>query len=60
MKGKDLIRYIQENNLEDFNLEISVLNKLNGFPSYNGYRVTGVADVGYSDNIVILDAEDKK
>ena len=58
MKGKDLINTIKENNLEDFDVEIIFTDGYNVFPNIRSLKISGIADVGYSSNIVYLDGEE--
>lgn len=60
MKGKELIEFIQNNNLEDFDLEMSFLDGYEaGFPNYRKLEIEKVADGGYSDKVVVLVVNEK-
>lgn len=52
MKGKDIVKIIQEQKLEDMNLEfvISKVNK-NGI-NVKTFSIDGLCDIGYSSNAV--------
>ena len=60
MKGKDLIKlakYIEERNLEDFEIDIFESFIENNFIGNQSYNYLGVADIGYSDKIVRVEIE---
>ena len=55
MKVKDLIKQIEE--YPDFELELTnvVVYENGQRPDYNTYPVVGVADIGHSDKVIVLD-----
>jgi hypothetical protein len=59
MKGKNLIKIIQDNNLEDFDIEVSFVDGYNKFPNNRTFDVTELSDIGYSSNQVSFCIEEK-
>lgn len=57
MKGKDLIKLIQNNKLEDFEIEAVFTDGYNVFPNVRTLKITGLADIGHSDRKALLDGE---
>lgn len=59
MKGKDLIKVIKDNNLEDF--EISVIfhdgDGYNTFPVLRCVNIKRLADIGNSSKVAYLDGK---
>jgi len=60
MKAKDLADELLKH--PDFDIELSYMTfKRDGihtpFPDTYNYKITGVADIGYSDKVIILDGE---
>lgn len=53
MIGKELCEFIKEHELEEFELEFCY----GECPDFTSGKIVGVADVGYSDKVIILDAE---
>lgn len=57
MKGKDLIKLIQDNNLEDFEISVIFTDGYNVFPNVKSLELQGLADVGHSSKVAYLDGE---
>lgn len=57
MKGKEIINLIKENKLEDFDINVTFTDGYNVFPNVRSVNLTGLADIGHSDNIAFLDGE---
>lgn len=60
MKAKDLADELLKH--PDFDIELSYMTfKRDGihtpFPDVYNYKITGIADIGYSDKVIILDGE---
>lgn len=60
MKAKELAEELLKH--PDFNVELTYMSfKRDGihiaFPDIYNYKIKGVADIGYSDKIIILDGE---
>jgi hypothetical protein len=55
MKVKDLIKKIEE--YPDYELELTnvVVYESKQRPDYNTYPVLGIADIGHSDKVIVLD-----
>lgn len=56
MKVKDLIKKIEE--YPDYELELTnivVYDSKQRRPIYNTYPILGVADIGHSDKVIVLD-----
>jgi hypothetical protein len=55
MKVKDLIKKIEE--YPDYELELTnvVVYGSKQRPDYNTYPVLGIADIGHSDKVIVLD-----
>lgn len=59
MKGKDLIKFVQENNLEEFEFQFTFVDGFEGgFPNRRTFKIEEQADIGYSDKIVSFDGEE--
>lgn len=59
MKGQDLIDYIKDNKLEDFDLKFLFVEGYKGmFPVYRKFKVEAIEDVGYSDKVITLGGEE--
>lgn len=59
MKGKDMVRLIQEHHLEDFNLEF-VLSDVNELGiNVRTFNIEGLCDIGHSENVVSFDGDEK-
>ena len=58
MKGKELVDFITKNNLEDFDFTFSFTDRYNTFPNVRTFKITGVADIGYSDKVIDLEGEE--
>lgn len=60
MKGKELIKHIKEQNLEDFEFEFTFVDGFEGgFPNRRTFKLEEIADIGYSEKVVSLDGEEK-
>lgn len=61
MKGKEMIRIIQERNLENFDLEFTFTDGHceSGFPNIRTFSIDELCDIGYSSNEVSFDGEEK-
>lgn len=57
MKGKDLIKIIKENRLENFKATASFLDGYNVFPNVKTINLKGLSDIGVSAQTVYLDGE---
>ena len=60
MKAKELAEELLKH--PDFDVELTYMTfKRDGmhtqFPDVYNYKITGIADIGYSDKIIILDGE---
>lgn len=58
MKVKDLIEKLK--NYEDFELEAVFVNNANPngkFMDLSTFKVIDIADIGYSDKVIVLDLE---
>lgn len=55
MKGKDLIKLIKDNNLEDFDISIVFTDGFNVFPNKRHVDIQGLADIGHSSRVAYLD-----
>lgn len=60
MKAKELAEELQKH--PDFDVELTYMTfKRDGihtpFPDIYNYKIKGIADIGYSDKIIILDGE---
>ena len=58
MKGKDIIKLIQDGNLEDFEVEFAVESPGEIFPDVKSFSIEGLADIGHSDKILVLEAKE--
>lgn len=59
MKGKDIIRIIQSNHLESFDLEF-VLTEVNELGIHvRTFNIEELCDIGHSSNVVSFDGEEK-
>lgn len=59
MKGKDMIKIINERHLEDFDLEF-VFTEINEFGiNVRTFGIDELCDIGYSSNEVSFDGEEK-
>lgn len=56
MKGQELIDYIKENNLEDFEIEVSVTDEEASDKWLSLIRIENIepTDIGYSEKVLIL------
>lgn len=61
MKGKDIIKIIQERNLEDFDLEFVFTDGFckSGFPNIRTFNIDELCDIGYSSDEVSFVGEEK-
>lgn len=57
MKGKDLIKVIQDNNLEDFEISVIFNDGYNTFPIVKCVDIEGLADIGHSGRVAYLNGE---
>lgn len=57
MKGKDLIKLIQGNNLEDFEIAAMFTDGYNVFPNVRSIDLKGLGDIGHSERVAYLDGE---
>ena len=60
MTGKEMIKIIQDNNLEDFELKINKLNLIAydwGY-DYDTFYIDSMVDIGYSDKTVTFDTKE--
>ncbi len=57
MKGKDIIKIIQEHNLEDFDLEFVVTNVNEFGICVETYSIESLCDIGHSSNSVSFDGD---
>lgn len=57
MKGYQLIKLIQEKQLEDFDLRFCVTVETDSFPDIETFSVSGVQDISYSEKVVDLEGE---
>lgn len=57
MKGKDLIKLIQDNKLEDFNISAMFTDGHTTFPNIRTVELEGLADIGHSEGVAYLDGE---
>lgn len=57
LKGKELIKLIQENNLEDFDVSVMFTDGYNVFPNIKCVDLTGLGDIGYSSQVAYLEGE---
>lgn len=60
MTGKEMIKIIQDNGLEDFKIKINKLVSRDGNWSFNleSYFLDSMVDIGYSDETVTFDLID--
>lgn len=58
MKGHEIIKMIQENGLEDFEIQMSTMESGDPFPTITSFAITGLADIGHSDKKAILEGEE--
>lgn len=58
MKGHQIIELITKNGLEDFEIQLSIMTKGNPFPNIQGFEITGLADIGHSDKVVLLEGNE--
>lgn len=60
MKGKELIKLIQDNGLEDFRFEFTLVDGFDGgFPNRRRFSISELSDIGHSDKVVCLDGKEK-
>ena len=57
MKGKDLIKIIKENRLENFKATASFIDGYNVFPNVKTINLKGLSDIGVSAQTVYLEGE---
>lgn len=57
MKGYQLIKLIQEKQLEDFDFRFCVTEETDSFPNIKTFSVNGVQDISYSGKVVDLEGE---
>lgn len=61
LKGKDLIDFIIQNGLENFELRFIIEeDKTETFPIYRIFKLVNVSDIGYSEKEIILEGEEIK
>lgn len=59
MKGKDLIKLIKENKLENFDAKFVFTDGCNIFPNERSFNIVELGDIGYSSNIFQLEGEEE-
>lgn len=60
MKGKDIIKIIEENKLEEFNLEFTFTDGyMEGFPNIRTFSIDTLSDIGNSTKEVSFDGQEK-
>lgn len=57
MKGHQLIKLIQEKQLENFDFRFCVTEETGSFPDIQTFSVSGVQDISYSEKVVDLEGE---
>lgn len=57
IKGKDIIKIIEENNLENFEIQVSFIDGFNPFPTIKSLKLKDISDVGRSDKVAYIDGE---
>ena len=57
MQGRDLIKLIKDNNLEEFEISVNFTDGYSVFPNISNLDITGLADIGHSSGVAYLDAE---
>lgn len=55
MKGKDIIKLVQERGLEDFEIQVSALTSGKIFPNVESFKIDDLADIENSDKTATLD-----
>ena len=60
MKGNELIELIKSRNLEEFEVEFVFMDGHNIFPNIRVFKVTDIADIGYSSKVLRLDGDEYK
>lgn len=61
MKGKDIIKIIQEHNLDNFDLEFVFTDGYSqkGFPNIRTFSIDDLCDICYSEKEVSFDGKEK-
>lgn len=57
MKGKDIIKLIKDNNLEDFEIQVIFNDGYNPYPIVKSIELEDLADIGHSSKTAYLDGE---
>lgn len=55
MRASELIKIFEEN--PDFEVAVVTTSVVNDRPCYQTYNIIGLADVAYSDKVIVLDSE---
>ena len=58
MRGIDIIKLIQDGSLEDFEIQFAVETQGETFPDVKSFSLEGLADIGHSDKVLILEAKE--
>lgn len=57
MKGKELIKLIEDNNLEDFEVCVIFTGGYNVFPNIKSIDLQGLGDIGHSEKTAYIEGE---
>lgn len=60
IKVYEIVNLIKKERLEDFDFEFMFEDGYNVFPNNRLFKISGIADVGHSDNIVLLEGLEKE
>lgn len=59
MKGKELIKLIKNRNLEEFNITFGFVDGYSTFPNHRKFTIDELADIGYSNKVIVLSGEEQ-
>lgn len=57
MKGKELIRLIKENKLEEYDITVFFTDGYEVFPNVKRINIKGLTDISYSSKMAVLEGE---
>lgn len=60
MKGRELVKIIQDRNLEDFDIQFTFIEGYckSGFPNVRTFNIEELCDIGYSSNKVSFEGDE--
>ena len=58
MKASELIEFIKENKVEDYDIEFVFTDGYSTFPNIRNFKIREINDVGHSDKVVSITGEE--